>query len=273
MVGIVYFLPHALFILDCWPRYHYPFLGSADERNYCSEIREAGEEGYRFSDPYLLEYKDEKNQTIPFSVGIIALLARVFHLPLDQVPVLLDFLAPLGLFLLLYYLLVILTCSPWLSIVGASSVLLTSLVTLGMPNMMLTAILKLVTKLGIMTTYKGLLIEEILPNTTFPFSRLINPQVNFFPFIGGLIFLALLAKERRLFYVLGFGVSCGSLFYIAPFYWMYLLTGLGLLGLLMLITKELWNPYVPRLGFRFGHLHWISIPLLGIRVFCESGST
>ncbi|MEW6443456.1 MAG: hypothetical protein AB1640_21160 [bacterium] len=238
LVGLIYFLPHVLFILDCWPDYHYPFLGSGDERGYCSQIRHAGEEGFLYSSPYFVEY--ERGKVPPFSstIGCTALAARALGIPFEQVPVVLDFVAPAAVFLLLYALLVVLTGSVWLSALGAAAVLLTSLFTLGIPNMLLLAALELFSRLGVLTSYRGFPIDEIIPNTTFPFARLINPQVNFLSFGGALVFLALLAKRARLAYAVGFGLCCGFLFYVAPFYWMYLLTGTGLFGIFLAVRRD-----------------------------------
>ena len=238
IVGSVYFLPHAFFILDCWPDYHYAFLGSGDERGYCSQIRQAVEEGFRYSNPYFIEYNDLRVPPFSSTIGCVALVAKLFSIPVEQVPAILDFVAPLAIFLLLYAMLFILTSAPWLSAVGATAVLLTSVFTLGVPSSLLVAGLEILSKLGILTSYKGFPIEEIIPNTTFPFSRLINPQVNFLPFGAGLLFLTLLARRARLAHVFGFGLACGSLFYIAPFYWMYLLAGCALFGIWMLVQKD-----------------------------------
>jgi len=123
LVGFLYFLPHALFIFDSWPHYHYPFLGSGDERHYCASIREAGEENFHVSNPFFVEHKNEREFIPSYAMGFAALLAKLFFLPLEQVAVLLDFLAPFGIFLILFSILFTLTRSPWLSIVGASAVL------------------------------------------------------------------------------------------------------------------------------------------------------
>lgn len=238
LLGLVYFLPHALFIIDCWPEYHYPFLGSGDERYYCALIRESGEGRLLPSSQYFIEHK---GKTIPLamsSAAIVALASKAVSLPLEQTAMVLDFLAPCGIFLMLYYLSVLLTGSVWLSIAGSTAVLLTSVVMLGLPNLLLVAILKGGAQLGLLGTYHGIPIEEVIPNTTFGFSRLINPQVNFFPFGAALIFLTLLMRKNRPIFAVALGICIGVLFYLAPFFWMYLFAGMGLLVLYLLMKKD-----------------------------------
>jgi len=245
VVGFIYVAPHVAFILELGDDYHYPFLGMTDERHYGGRIQEAYQGNYSLGNPFLLEYKDAPNVFPPLPDVALALLYRSFGLSVAEGLVVSDFVFPVLTFLLLYLFLHNLTRSFGISLLGAAFIMLCSVGILGFPHIFISFLGKI-----------GWLPEGRIPNSSYLFSRAVNNQFNVIPFLITMICIHAVYEGKGYFYVILGGICQGMHYYIAPFYWGYVL-----MGSILLCVYLMWKPENRRRAYPIIALNAIGIVL------------
>jgi hypothetical protein len=245
MVGLIYVAPHIAFILELGDDYHYPFLGMTDERHYAGRIREAYQGNYSLGNPFLLEHKDQPYLTPPVPDVALALLFRAFGLSVEDGMVVSDFVFPILTFLLFYCFLQTLTRSFGISLLGTAFIMLCSVGILGFPHLFISFLGEI-----------GLLPEGRIPNSSYLFSRAVNNQFNVIPFLITMICIYAIYQGKGYFYVILGGICQGIHYYIAPFYWGYVL-----MGSILLCVYLMWKPDNRRRAYPIIALNVIGIVL------------
>lgn len=215
IVGLVYILPHILFIFEQGKDYHLFFQTYEQGQFYAARVREIYDGNYLSSDPYIYENKT-KPYIRPFlSEYIVGTLGKISGLSINNIFILGDFIFPIIIFCLLFYFLNLLTCSPSLSLVGSMVIMLAEV-----PDS-LTALVKL-----------------NFPNCFLTFSRYISPQFHYIFFISCLIFIYRSLVNYKIVNILLSGFFLGLLFYVYPYFWFYIFVGLAVLFLYFLSKRQ-----------------------------------
>lgn len=215
IVGMVYILPHILFIFAYGRNYHL-FLNTQEENQfYAARVREKYDGNYFSSDPYVYENKT-RPYTRPFlSESLVGILGKISGLSIDNLFIIGDFIFPIIIYYLLIYFLNLFVRSPSLPLMGAVVVLFVKF-----PDF-LRSLLKL-----------------NFPNDTLFFSRYINPQFHYIFFIACLIFIYKSLVNGKIRDILFSGLFLGLLIYVFPYFWIYILVGLFVLSLCLAIKSE-----------------------------------
>ncbi len=235
IVGLIYVLPHILFIFEEGKDYHLFFKTNEDSELYASRVREIYDGHYLISDPFIYENKHKPYNRTFLSEYLAGTLGKIFGLSIDNLFVLGDFIFPIIVFYLLFYFLNLLVRSPSLSLVGSMVILLAEF-----PYS-----LYLLFKLNIIGNF-------------LTFSRPISPQFHYIFFVSCLIFIyRSLVNEKGIDTLLA-GLFLGLLFYVYPYFWSYIFAGLGVLFLYLLFKKNF--PQAKIIFFIFIEAILISIP-------------
>ena len=215
IVGLIYILPHILFIFEEGKDYHLFFKTYEDSQFYAVRVREAYDGNYLSSDPYIFENKAKPYIRSFLSEYLVGILGRISGLSIDNLFVSGDFIFPIIIFFLLFYFLLPVVQSEPLSLLGAILIMLAEF-----PDS-LTALIKL----GI-------------PNHFLTFSRPISPQFHYIFFITCLIFIYKSLANGKKGCILLSGISLGLLFYAYPYFWIYIFMGSVILYLYLLYKGE-----------------------------------
>ena len=265
VVGLIYVAPHIAFRFELGDDYRYPFLGMVDERSYGARIQEAYQGNYSIGNPYLLEHKKAPYAQPPLPEIILALLYRTSGVTVGEGMVLSDFFFPALTFVLIHFFLRALTNSFGISLIGAAFVMLSSTVIMGIPHI----VLELLGKIGVAPV-------ELIPNSTYLISRAVNNQLTVVPFLLTMMSIYALYRGGGYAFVILGGICQGMHYYIAPFYWGYVLVGSGVLcAYLLFVAKDrrgMWMIIALNgIGLLLSVFYWIhTLKLMTSPIFQES---
>lgn len=235
IVGLVYILPHILFIFEYDRNYHLFFNNYEENLFYVARAREKYDGNYLSSDPYIYENKTRPYARPFLSEYLVGILGKILGLSIDSLFLMGDFVFPIIIFYLLFYFLNLFVRSPSLSLMGSVVVLLAEF-----PDS-LKALLKL-----------------NFPNNTLIFSRYINPQFQYIFFVACLIFIYKSLVNGRVIDFLFSGLFLGLLFYMFLYFWIYILVGLFVLSLYLVFKGKF--KQIKTILFIFTEALFISIP-------------
>ena len=226
IVGALFGLPHLMmkFSLED-PSAYTPFVITGvsfltvDEAyTYAARVREVHDGHLVVTDSSVYEHKGDP-WLIPFaSEFFLGFLARIIGMA--NTFMVSDFVFPALIFYLLFCFFFQVTLSRPLSILASLAILLE-----GVRN-----------SLGVFQAIvTGASNSFIRP---FEFSRLVNPQLTFIPFILALICLVFLVERKETLYAVLGGLLFGSLFYFYLYYWLFFAVGSAIFLLFMLQKRE-----------------------------------
>ena len=222
LVGVIYVLPHVLFIADLGTDYQGIILMGADaEEYYAARVREIYDGHYTVSNAFLHEHKSAPYMQPPLPELLLGLAGKLGGLSMGELFIAADFVLPAVMFLLAYGLMLLLTGSRAASVLGAS------LLVLGhhLFSFELPASLRFV-------------LTGDRPRVPLIFSRPVNPQLNLLFFFGCLIFLYRAVRDEEWRDVVLAGAFLGVQFYTYPYCWTFLYVGGGILFAVALLRKE-----------------------------------
>jgi len=230
LVGLVYVLPHMLFIIEAGRDYRHPFLAMPDERHYASRIREVYDGHYAIANPDLKEYKGAPYFWQPLSEILMGGIGKLTGVRLQELLVLADFLFPFLLFMAAYAFGVCVFESRVIAALVACGLMMLSVIVIGPPQMLV----------HLMGRFPALRLSPLFSvKSSFLFSRSVNPQVNVLLFFlcMSALYGAIFRNPRR--WMLPAGILTGLFFYCNFFYWSYVIGGCGIYGLYSLLKKDL----------------------------------
>ena len=222
IVGLIYALPHILFICEEGKNYHLFFKTDEESEFYAARVREVYDGHHLNSDPFIYENKD-KPYTWPFlSEFLVGALGRTCGLSIDSLFIFGDFLFPMIVFYLLFYFLNLFVRSFSLSLAGSMAIMLAEL-----PH-------------SLYLLLKSILVGNfsISIGNFLVFSRHISPQFHYIFFISCFILIYRSLIYNKTIDILLAGLFLGSLFYVYPYFWIYIFAGLGVLFLYSIFKKD-----------------------------------
>jgi len=223
LVGMIYVLPHVLFIADLGIDYQGIILMGTDaEESYAARVHEIYDGHYTVSNAFLYEHKNGPYLQPPLPELLMGLVGKLGGLSVGELFIVADFVLPAVMFLLAYGFTLLLTGSRLASVLGAS------LLVLGhhLFHFWLPASLQFVLT-GIQR-----------PATPLIFSRPVHPQLSLPFFFGCLVFLYRAVRDEEWRDVVLAGVLLGVQFYTYPYCWTFLYVGGSILFTFALLRKE-----------------------------------
>lgn len=215
VVGLIYILPHILFIFEEGRNYHLFFKTYEDSQFYAARVREKYDGNYFSSDPYIYENKT-KPYTHPFlSEYLVGTLGKISGLSIDNLFILGDFIFPVIIFYLFFYFINLFVRSIPLALLGSMAILLAEI-----PDS-LTALVKLK-----------------LPVLFLTFNRPISPQFHYLFFVSCLIFIYKSLADCKIVNILFSGIFLGLLFYMYPYFWIYIFMSLVVLSFYLVSKRQ-----------------------------------
>ena len=214
IIGLIYILPHILFISEEGRNYRLFFKTKDDSALYAARVREVYDGHYLIADPFTYENK-QRPYVRPFlSELLVGMSGKALGLSIDNLFILGDFIFPVIIFYLLFYFLKLLTKSVPLSLLGSTAILLDAL-------------------------YSLIALSKLNLSDSFStFSRPIAPQFHYIFFVLCLIFIYRSLVNYKARDTLLAGFFLGLLFYMYPYFWTYIFAGLGVLSLYLIFKKE-----------------------------------
>ena len=222
LVGVIFVLPHVLFIADLGADYQGIILMGTDaEEHYAARVREIYDGHYTLSNAFLYEHKSGPYMQPPLPELLMGLVGKLGGLSVGELFIAADFVLPAAMFLLAYGFMLLLTDSRAASVLGAS------LLVLGhhLVGPELPASLRFV-------------LTGALPRVPLIFSRPVNPQLNLLFFFGCLFFLYRAVRDEGWRDVVLAGALLGVQFYTYPYCWTFLYIGGSILFTFALLRKE-----------------------------------
>ncbi|MBI4049944.1 MAG: hypothetical protein HY398_00675 [Candidatus Doudnabacteria bacterium] len=221
LVGVAVVFPQIQFIFQAGGQYHgFNIFETDGEYYYDARIREIYDGHYLMSNP-LLAGKDLPFVYSPLPEFVMGMTGRILHLNLIQILILFRFLAPAGLFLLIYFLILRLTNGRKpVALLAATFILLAS---------------NLVSYPGqLFSMLRGTFHAEQFTD----FARPVNPQLSAFFFFGFLYAYWRLIETNQKKYFYWSLIIYGLSFYVYQYSWTFLTVFLGLNGALFLWQKK-----------------------------------
>lgn len=225
LVGLLYVYPDLRFIFELGKGFQgIPFMGAADETVYLSRI--AGviyKNDLRLANVAIYEHRHDPIYQ-PFLPEVIeGAIGKVFGLEVWQTDIWITFLFPVILCYMIYLLVTNLTKSFKFGILTTIAIML--------GYYWFTPNLKAIFSLS----------REYFHNALF-FSRPINPQFNFIPFMLSLYLIFKVSLKKGYYLAILTGLVIGFLFYVSIYYWTFIYSGLGCLLIVSLFRRKNENP-------------------------------
>lgn len=223
IIGSIFVYPDIRFIKELGPDFKgITLTGNVDEVYYLARLNGVYKGDYRLANVGIYEHQNAPWTIPPFLEVIIAKIGKMVGLSVTQLDICLSFFLPILLFWLIYFLIFKLTDSKKIGIIGGGSVIL--------GYDLFTSNLSLL---------KAVFLEFNCPRPLW-FLRPVSPQLNYVPFLLSmlLIYISLTSKRKLVLKLILTSVCMGSLTYVSPYYFSFVLSGLAVWLLASLIQKR-----------------------------------
>jgi len=245
LTGIIMSFPQAYFRYEYRDIYQGIDLNFTDaELFYWGRIQEVRDGRPMLGNVNLFEGKDLPYVHSPLSENITALLGGILFLDIKNTILISRFFFPIFVFLLIYFLIFLLTKKKIIGLVGSSMVLLTG-------NLLSFGVLR------------DLLLNQTIPHSALVYARPVAPQVHLLFFYGFLLLFFLFLQKKKLIYGVTSSIIAGLSFYTYPYNWTFIYVFMGLL-LLIFALRGKWSDVKNIFWIIFGGLiisipYWINV--------------